>query len=244
VEEDDSDTLLAKWSWYTKIPSKAYNPVGIIVLRKVTYPAYDMMEAVKALGGDDYINVRVDTSKRSNGALTILAISAMAIKYTDEVYEPYKQFISGEGQSSDTNEMKIVGLYPLEVERGEQSLGTNEVKWSNYTYVDNKNFKVLGIVTANCENSATPAADLMEAAKALNADDIFRVRIDTVPDPKTKKLVVKAASAIAIKYTTSIDIYEYVPPQEEPELLPAAGSTDNSGGSAAPLPKKKIMGIF
>jgi uncharacterized protein YbjQ (UPF0145 family) len=171
------------------------------------------MQAASALNADDIINVRVDTREEKDKTI-ILAASAVAIKYTDEIYEDF----------------------PWLSEEGERSFDVGEVLWSNYTWVPEKDFTTVGIVSINCETSQTPAGDLMDAAKALGADDIFNVRVDRIPDPRTKKPVAKTASAVAIKYTKTHAVYRYkVPTPDDPVAVPDPAT--------APAPQKK-KGLF
>jgi hypothetical protein len=76
------------WSRYTRIPSKDFTVVGIVVVRYTDSQTIsaDLMEAAKALGADDIINVRVDSEGGGDDGKKILAASAVAIKYTAALY--------------------------------------------------------------------------------------------------------------------------------------------------------------
>jgi uncharacterized protein YbjQ (UPF0145 family) len=170
----DSWSYSVGWSWYTRIQNRDYSVVDIVVLRDVKNPTYELMEAAKALGADDVINVRVDT-KEESGKTTLLAASGVAIKYKPVVYE---------GGS----------------EVGEKLFDSGAVQWSKYMAVPSKNFTIVGIVTAKCETSQTPAADLMEAAKNAGAHDVINILVDTKKPDKGGKNQVVSASGVAIKY--------------------------------------------
>ena len=170
----DSWTYRVGWSWYTNIPNKDFTVVGIIVVRNVTNPTFELMEAAKALGANDIINARVDTREEKDGTI-LLAASAVAIKYNDTI---------------------VIG-YP---EVGEKLFDSGAIKWSKYTTVPNKDFSVVNIVTVNCDASQTPAADLMEEANRLGAHDIINILVDTEQVKGSRVPKVVRASAVAIRY--------------------------------------------
>jgi uncharacterized protein YbjQ (UPF0145 family) len=169
---DVKNTFRVGWSWYTRIPNKDYTVVGIIVLRNVELPAVELMNEAQNMKADDIMNVRVDVEKK-NGRETILAASAVAIKYTATDYEG-----------------------PSEV--GEKLFDTGAVSWSRYPTIPNKDFTIVGIVTVNTSKSGTPSADLMEKARELGAHDIINVIVDV----KNNEIVGAAATAIKYTNTT------------------------------------------
>ena len=174
LQGDGRKTFLPGWSWFTRIPSKDFTVVGIIVLRNVEMPSVELMNAARELNADDIINIRVDIDRMGNND-TCLAASAVAIKYTTAPYE-------GDSRKGT----------------GNPNLGTGAVSWSEYTNVPNKDYLVVGIVTVDCKESGTPSADLMDKAKALGAHDIINILVDT----KGNQIV--GASAVAIRYTNVI----------------------------------------
>jgi len=172
LSDDKNNTYRVGWSWYTRVPNKDYTVVGIIVLRNVTMPAFELMNEAQKMSADDILNVRVDV-ERKNGKENILAASAVAIKYATANYD---------------------GLSDV----GEKLFDSGAVRWSRYPTVPSKDFTIVGIVTADSSKSGTPSADLMEKAKALGAHDIINVIVDT----KNGVIVGAAATAIKYTNTT------------------------------------------
>jgi hypothetical protein len=80
---------------------------------------------------------------------------------------------------------------------GSGRIGAYRTGWSRYTRTANKDYSVMGIVVVR--NTIAPARDLMEAAKALKADDSINVRIDAKKEKRGKKTIL-AVSAAAIEY--------------------------------------------
>jgi len=102
-----------------------------------------------------------------------------------------------EPQSAATETPNIPGRALLMTGDGRRTSG---VEW---TWVDKRfptrDFTVVGIIVLR--NVEMPSVDLMNAAKALNADDIMNVRIDFTR--VRGKDTCLAASAVAIKYNTT-----------------------------------------
>jgi uncharacterized protein YbjQ (UPF0145 family) len=176
----DAGSYTVDWSWYTQVQGKDYSVVDIIVLRDVTNAAFELMEAAKAVGGDGIINVRLDTIKEQNET-KILAASGVVIKYKETVYE-------GESES------------------GEKSFASGPVSWSKYTTVPSKAFTVVGIVTAKCELSQTPAADLMEAAKKAGAHDVINILVDNSIHTEKRTVITRTGPSTQTISTENISI--------------------------------------
>ncbi|MDR1506699.1 MAG: hypothetical protein LBI67_06310 [Treponema sp.] len=93
------------WSEYTAIPSKDYTVVGIVIINPVedqkTLGAQLMAEA-KAAGANDIINVRTDVEVDSSGKETIVAASAVAIKYGETIKEKTTTTVVADGKTVTT----------------------------------------------------------------------------------------------------------------------------------------------
>jgi uncharacterized protein YbjQ (UPF0145 family) len=176
-------TYKSGYSWFTQIPSKEYSVVGIVVAREGNRPVVALMEAAQKLGADEVLNIRLDTGT-VDGKEKVLAASGVAIKYQ-------------------------AGSYTGLAEVGDAIVDSGAVRWSKYSRAPSKDFAVVRIVTVKGENITTPAADLMDAAKALGAHDIINARIDTADNTgaarkasgAAKKII--GASALAITYTNT-----------------------------------------
>jgi hypothetical protein len=97
-----SGTAPAPWSEYTAIPDKDYTVVGIVVIRFADprTVSTDLMEEAKKIGAHDIINVRIDTNKPSFGKETIVAASAVAIKYTGTILPPDFEIVGNAGSGA------------------------------------------------------------------------------------------------------------------------------------------------
>jgi uncharacterized protein YbjQ (UPF0145 family) len=175
----EGGTFKSGYSWFTQIPSKENSVVGLVVVRDGAAPVVALMEAARELGADEVINIRLDT-ETVNGKENVLAASGVAVKYQAAFYT---------GGS----------------EAGDKIVNSGAVRWSKYSAAPSKDFAGVQIVTVKGKNITTPAADLMDAAKALKAHDIINVRLDTEVLKKgsslTKRIV--GASALAITYTNA-----------------------------------------
>jgi uncharacterized protein YbjQ (UPF0145 family) len=176
VSTVETGTFKSGYSWFTQIPSKEYNAVGIVVARDGDTPVASLMEAARALGADEVINIRLDTETVS-GKEKVLAASGVAVKYQ-------------------------AAYYTGDAEVGSKLVNSGGVHWSKYSMAPSRDFTAVKIVTIKGDNITTPAADLMEAAKALGAHDIINVRVDTAT-ALTKGRKIVGASALAITYTST-----------------------------------------
>ena len=88
--EPTATTLRTNWAEYTDLPNKDYTVVGAVIVRSssiLTLNA-DLMERAVALGAHDIMNVRIDIQRGSDGITRVVAGSAVAIRYTDQIYYP------------------------------------------------------------------------------------------------------------------------------------------------------------
>jgi hypothetical protein len=114
--------------------------------------------------------------------------------------------------------------------------------WSEYTTVPDKDYTVVGPVVVNPSNERTVSTELMAEAQKLGAHDIINVRLDEEFDSLGVKRIL-TASAVAIKYTTTI-----LPKDEASPTAALAsgggGSSDDGGGSTASPPSPAKKGFF
>jgi len=171
TESNPAEIVGVPWAEYTSLPSKDYTVVGAVVLRDTDRRTvmYDLMERVIALKGHDVINVRMTV--KPNG--DIAAVTAVAIRYTEDTINPDKDGILYKDLSEI--EFFLMGYGDFTAIKPDEII---RAPWTGQNLLfPSKNYVAVGAVGVKDTSSAAVLADLMEQAIELGAHDIMNVRL-------------------------------------------------------------------